>query len=74
MTQKMTPSEKARRSATLRVVTNLAPSVGIEVINQFTKGGRALVGKRGEKRVVWLEETGQWHEVSEAPSLSGFVD
>lgn len=63
MAEKMTASQKAARSATLRVVTQMAPSAGIDVVDQFTLGGRALVGKRGDETLVWLEEDGQWHVV-----------
>ena len=61
----MTASQKVTRSQTLRIVTQTAGSLGIDVVDQFELGGRALVGRRGFEALVWLESDGKWHSITD---------
>jgi hypothetical protein len=61
----MSAYEKIKRSQTLKAVVTSAQSLGIEVVDQFDQGGRALVGTRGFETVVWLESDGRWHTLAD---------
>jgi hypothetical protein len=68
----MTASEKVQRSQTLKFVQLTAPQFGVEIVDQFSKGGRALLGKRDGELLVWLESDGLWHTVGPALGTAGF--